>query len=342
MDEFNRQRTWDGTVLLVADPSTGDVPATEFDRRIDRPLEGTVKMIYEGLKASCDNVVQFSDLTAFTTALEQYKDCLVFPYWFGESSRSRHGLVPAICEANDVMFVGADAYAKVVCNDKELTKAICKQSRLKTPNSAVLTSVQDIQYANYLSLPVVVKPNYEGTSLGITDRNLCNSWEAVSAVAAELFENLGQPVILEEFIVGREFSACLLGNQHDQIAMEIGGWKINGDSNFLNNRLNTFDLKMPSGYRFAFEDLKTSFQEETVEAFIDCFHRLGKTELLRIDGRITKDNEIIILELTPDIYLGADGEFCSAYGYDEKTFNNFISRIVSNSIKGYKASMPMR
>lgn len=81
------------------------------------------------------------------------------------------------------MFVGADAYAKVICNDKELSKVICRQANLTVPVSAVLSSLEDIQYASYVPLPVVVKPNYEGTSLGITQKNLCDTWSEVSEVA---------------------------------------------------------------------------------------------------------------------------------------------------------------
>lgn len=341
MSEIKGQRAWDGTALLIADPADGPIPTNEFDRAIDRPLNNTVDMIQSSLEDCCEKVVRFSTLSEFIAAIEHYPNSLVFPYWFGQNSRSRHGLVPAICEATNRMFVGADAYVKVVCNDKELSKVICRQAGLSVPVSAILNSLQDIKYADYLSLPVVVKPNYEGTSLGITQRNLCGSWDEVRLIARELFEKLQQPVIVEEFIVGREFSACLLGNTEQGIQMEIGGWKINDDSSFLNHRLNTFDLKLPSNYRFLFEDLKHLFQAEKLNAFKDCFNILGKTELLRIDGRMTERGEPIILELTPDIYLGADGEFCSAFGYSEQNFDQFISHIVRNSVEGYKASMPM-
>ncbi|MCA1325093.1 hypothetical protein [Herbaspirillum sp. alder98] len=341
MGEISGKRIWDGTVLLVADPSEGEIPSTEYDRRIDRPLANTVDMIRAALESCGDKVISFSDLSQFTSDINKHPNSLVFPYWFGESSRSRHGLVPAICEASKVMFVGADAYAKVVCNDKELSKTICRQSGLQVPSSAILTTLDDLDFASYLTPPIVVKPNYEGTSLGISDKNLCKSWDEVRRIAEVLFKQLGQPVILEEFIVGREFSACILGNPRSGVKIQVGGWKINGNSDFLNNRLNTFDLKLPSGYTFVFEDLNKSIEQSVNEAFLDCFDRLGKTELLRIDGRITPDNSVVILELTPDIYLGPDGEFCSAFGYNEKTFKEFISQLVTNSLEGYGSSVPM-
>lgn len=333
---------WDGRVILVADPVGEGGPTNEFDRRIDRPLAHTVDAIQAGLESRCSQVIRFSDLNMFTAEVSEFANSIVFPYWFGQESRSRHGLVPAICEAANVMFVGAEAFAKVVCNDKELAKVICRQSGLVTPVSAVVTSRDDLQYATHIPLPVVVKPNYEGTSLGITQRNLCRSWDEVSSVLDDLLENLGQPVIIEEFISGREFSACLLGTSSENVLLEVGAWKIDGDPAYLDHRLNTFDLKLPSDKRFEFESLNDAFSPQILTAFKKCFDNLGKVELLRVDGRITPQGDVTILELTPDIYLGADGEFCSALGYTHGTYGDFVSLLIDNCLKGYKASMPMR
>lgn len=333
---------WDERVILVADQVGEGRPANEFDRRIDQPLAHTVDAIQAGLESRCSQVIRFSNLSKFAAEVGAFANSVVFPYWFGQKSRSRHGLVPAICEAADVMFVGAEAFAKVVCNDKELAKVICRQSGLATPVSAVLSSRDDLQYATHIPLPVVVKPNYEGTSLGITQRNLCRSWDEVSAVLDDLLQNLGQPVIIEEFVSGREFSACLLGTSSDDALLKVGGWKIDGDPAYLDHRLNTFDLKLPSDKRFEFESLDSAFPPPVFAAFRNCFDKLGKMELLRIDGRITPDGSVTILELTPDIYLGADGEFCNAFGYNQNTYHDFVSLLIDNCLKGYKAGMPVR
>ncbi|AJW99311.1 hypothetical protein QHI69_19455 [Burkholderia gladioli pv. gladioli] len=333
-------KVWDETILLVADATQANVPRDEFDRRIDQPLRRTVDAMHGALERCCKTVHRYSNLNDFTQQIGRYPNSLVFPYWFGQQSRSRHGLVPAICEAANTMFVGADAFAKVVCNDKELSKEICRQAGLSVPLSAVLMEPGDLRYADYLSLPVVVKPNYEGTSLGITQRNLCRTWAEVTEISGHLFARLGQPVIIEEFIAGREFSACMLGTSNQTVAINIGGWKIDGDPRYLDERLNTFDLKLPNERTFEWEALTQMFPQESLDAFRSCFTRLGKVELLRIDGRV-RGNDVVILELTPDIYLGDDGEFCRAFGHNETNYDTFISRLVSNCLEGYKAGMPM-
>jgi D-alanine-D-alanine ligase len=93
--------------------------------------------------------------------------------------------------------------------------------------------------------------------------------------------------------------------------------------------------------KFEFNIITQSFPKDTLLAFRKCFDCFGKTEILRIDGRLTSLGATI-LELTPDIYLGDDGEFCLAFGYNKFNYSDFISRIVTNSLKGYEANVPVR
>jgi D-alanine-D-alanine ligase len=334
------KRIWDGTIILVADPVDPQSPTDAFDRRIDRPYRSTVEEISDALLNCCDQLIIVDDLTNFTTELHEHLQSLVFPYWFGESSRSRHGLVPAICEANNVMFVGADAFVKVVCNDKELSKSVCRQCGLNAPGSITIHSLDDLSFVKNVRPPVVVKPNYEGTSLGITQRNLCRSLREILDIAETTLKRLGQPVIIEEFIEGREFSACLFGDASGKIDVEVGSWKIDGRSDYLDSRLNTFDLKLPNELAFQFDLITEQINENELTAMKRCFESLGKVELLRIDGRLNKAG-LFIIELTPDIYLGSNGEYFLALRNRFTAYSNLIARIVSNSLKWYQAEMPV-
>jgi D-alanine-D-alanine ligase len=333
-------RTWNGEILLVSDPTDLTGSYETFDRRIDRPLRQTVDSLQAALEQCASRVHRFDDLTLFTQNIAQHRDSLVFPYWFGEKSRSRHGLVPAICEAAGLMFVGADAFSKIVSNDKELSKAICRQAGLSVPTSIIISNVNEIEYISMIPIPAVVKPNYEGTSLGISQDNLCWNIESIKSITQSLIQNLDQPVIIEEFIRGREFSACMMSNENGDIDIQIGTWKINGHSDFLDDRINSYDLKLPNEIPFQIEIITETIDKNFIDLLKKCFVSLGKVDLLRIDGRINEKG-IVVIELTPDIYLGADGEFCQTFGYDESNYTYFVSRIINNCLKGYKAHMPV-
>ena len=331
-------REWDGSIVLVADPAPEVAHSGEYDRAIDRPAHSTVEELRSALGLTARRVSLVSDLQEFTDRAGRFSRSLVFPYWFGERSRSRHGLVPAVCEANGMMFVGADAFTKIVCNDKELSKRICLQAGLGTPAAEVVRDVSQLRFARHLRLPLMVKPNYEGTSLGITERNRCTSWQDAEEVAGSLLRELGQPVLIEEFVQGREFSACLMRTK-DGLLLEAGSWVIDGRHDYLDDAVFSAELKTTTKASMSFERGGIRLAEEVTAAMKECFAILGKVDLLRIDGRLAQDGTCSIIELTPDIYMGADGEFATAF--DRNGYRGFVSDVVRNCIEGYGAEFPM-
>ena len=328
-------RKWNGTAILVTDPALSGEADGDYDRRIDRPSQSTAQAIEDALRACCKQVVRISELGEFTDRIGRHAEGLVFPYWFGQKSRSRHGLVPAICEANDVMFVGADAFTKIVCNDKELSKAICRDVGLAVPRSGVIRCVSDVRFLSGLKLPVMVKPNYEGTSLGVSDRNKCEDWKEVSTVCGELLQKLEQPVLVEEFATGREFSSCLMQFE-GRLTVRTGCWAIDGRDDYLDDRVFSASLKtgdVTMEYRDGME-----LPDDVVELMKTCYVRLGKVGLLRIDGRL-QNGKCTIIELTPDAALGPDSEFAAAYGRGD--YPGFVSTVVRDCVERYGAEFPV-
>ena len=318
--------------MLVTDHALAGDADGDYDRRIDQPSQGTALALRSALQTCCDRVITVSELGDFTRLVGEHLDCLVFPYWFGQRSRSRHGLVPAICEANGVMFVGADAFTKIVCNDKELSKTICRQVGLPVPASGVVRRMEDLRFLRHLRMPLMVKPNYEGTSLGITDRNKCSGWEEAAVICGELLQEFEQPVIVEEFIAGREFSSCLM-HVRGELTVRTGAWTIEGRKDYLDDRVFSAGLKTGSiemAYVGGME-----LPRDITDRMKDCFRWLGKVDVLRIDGRL-REGCCSIIELTPDAALGPDSEFAAAYG-GVQDYDGFVSRLIMDCVERYRA-----
>jgi D-alanine-D-alanine ligase len=60
--------------------------------------------------------------------------------------------------------------------------------------------------------PVFVKPIHEGSSKGITEANYCETPEQLRAQVEFLLERYEQPVLIEEYLPGAEFTCAVLGN----------------------------------------------------------------------------------------------------------------------------------
>ena len=62
-----------------------------------------------------------------------------------------------------------------------------------------------------LNLPIIVKPMFEGDSIGINDDNVLYNYSDITEKANSLFCQHSQPVIVEEYIDGEELFICAIG-----------------------------------------------------------------------------------------------------------------------------------
>ncbi|WP_081863001.1 D-alanine--D-alanine ligase family protein [Azospirillum argentinense] len=326
-------RIWDGRLVIVADPLPDIMPTFTFDRSIDQPTQRVVEELLAVARKFCRETVLLNSPAELSYRYREFTDSLIFPYWFGRKQRSRHAYVPGLCEACGLMFVGADAFTKTVCNDKELSKAVCRLSGLSVPSSIVVNSREDLELCCALDFPVFAKPNFEGTSLGITERNVCATLAEVEVIFSQIQRELGQPVIVEEYIDGIEFSAAFLVGR-DRILHGASCWMLDGKPFG-----GVYDWRLKRGEQLTpglFEVSRSDFWDRAKKA-LSYFEKTG---LFRIDCRV-RDGEPVVIELTPDIYLGADGEFVSALSNAGGTYPDVIGIIIRDSLEWYGAEMPV-
>lgn len=321
--------------VLVSDPVAQEptVEIGHFSRQLDRPWPETTASLRNALHELYGeaHVFEYNDLSKFIANIAEHKNDVVLPYWFGENSRSRHGLLPAICEAAGICYVGADAFTKVVCNDKQLSKLIAQNAGFRVPSAIQLQSPDDLSKLPMASYPAVVKPNFEGTSLGIDQRSLVSNANEAYPIAEQVLRALKQPVLVEEFVAGRETSICIFGGRKIVHWIEGVAWEIDGDTNFLNDRLFTFDVKIGD---HLFRPIKVTdlLNENDLLAAKRAFTSFEKVEVMRIDGRFTPEG-FCVIELTPDLYLGPDGEISSAFAWRGLSYVEMIGALVRNAIE---------
>lgn len=319
-------------VVLVCDAvSSNDDESFAYSADGDRPTENSLALIRSGLTGAATRVAHYRDLQALIDNLSKHREAVIFPYWFGRLSRNRHSLVPAICEAYDLCYVGADTYTKTVCNDKFLSKSLCEIAGLTTASSFLMACEQDLRYLEHCSYPRVIKPNSQGSSLGIEDNNLVRSPEAAREVTKRIAQFFGWPVLCEEFIQGREVSISIMGNHRDPPAIGMLSWTMNEDPGFLDNRLFSYALKYVAGIKFS--PLILDNQLEPMRPACErLFKMLDKVEIMRIDGRLTSKG-FVVIELSPDLDLRPDGEAAISFADKEGSYPLFLRRLIINSLE---------
>ena len=128
-------------IVLIADRYEREMEGNAQDRLLDAPEPEYVEDILSGLKCIAQSVRIYTELSDFSENIKEHGNDLVFTIYGGCCSRNRMALVPAICEANNIRYVGADTYARIICQDKALSKILCRRHRLLTPNSVLIDPI---------------------------------------------------------------------------------------------------------------------------------------------------------------------------------------------------------
>lgn len=147
-------------------------------------------------------------------------DCwdIVFNIAEGLYGYSREALIPALLESRAIPCAFSDPMALSLALHKGMSKRIARDLGLPTPDFAIVESIEDIENIN-LPYPLFAKPVAEGTSKGVTTASRIETKADLEKVCAALLARFRQPVIVETYLPGREFTVGILGTGRKAVAV---------------------------------------------------------------------------------------------------------------------------
>ncbi len=182
-----------------------DEETAEFDRpdTID-----SLETALQSLGFDVDRIGRGKSLVQRLAAGDRWD--LVFNISEGLNGTSREAQVPAILDLFEIPYTFADPLVMSVCLHKQHTKTLVAAAGVLTPKSVVVQRLTDID-SIALEFPVFAKPLAQGTSKGITPNSRVDSTDELVSVCARLLEQFREPVLVEEYLPGREFTVGILG-----------------------------------------------------------------------------------------------------------------------------------
>jgi D-alanine-D-alanine ligase len=185
-----------------------------------------------GALAAYGEVIRLEASPDFPERLRAARPDIVFNIAEGLHGVNRESHIPAVCEFLGVPYSGSDPLTLSLCLEKSRAKEILTYHRVPTAPFLLVDSAKDLDHllAGALPLsppseivPLFVKPVHEGSSKGITERNFVKSADELEAQVLFLLETYQQPVLVEEFLPGAEFTCGVLGNGSDARVLPIVG-----------------------------------------------------------------------------------------------------------------------
>jgi D-alanine-D-alanine ligase len=172
--------------------------------------------------ATVGEVIRLEATEGFAEALRAARPDFVFNIAEGLYGPNREGHVPAICEFFGIPCHASDPLSLSLCLHKGRTKEILQQHGVPTAPFIIARSRDDARNVA-LPFPLFVKPCFEGSGKGVSVRNLCHNRAELVARVEELLATYRQPVLVETYLPGREFTVAVIGNGEEARCLPIVG-----------------------------------------------------------------------------------------------------------------------
>jgi D-alanine-D-alanine ligase len=272
--------------------------APDDEAEYDNPA--TIAAIQKALNAGGSRTVLLEGDGTLPEHLQRTHVDIAFNIAEGLRSRGREAEIPALLNLLGIPFTGSDETALCIALDKALTKRLVSTYGIRTPGYAVVESEKDAEALD-LRFPVIVKPNAEGSSKGIPDACVAADREKLLEMLRRGLKLYREPMLVEEYISGREFTVGLLGNGARTRVFSPMEIVFRRDTN-ESYRVYSFGVKQ--NYK-QYIDYKcpsylTPKQDEEMRGMaLGAFRALGCRDFARADFRMAEDGTIYFIEINP-------------------------------------------
>jgi D-alanine-D-alanine ligase len=187
----------------------GEEETAEFDSEI------TIGAICDALASLGWHVERIGNVRRLVEALAAGKRWdAVFNFCEGLKGVSREAQVPALLEVFDIPYVFSDPLTSALTLDKAMCKRIVRDAGVPTAPFAVIERLSEAKKLD-LPFPLFLKPVAEGSGKGVNEKSKVDTPAALVRVAAELLTKFQQPVLVETYLPGREFTVAIIGTGDD-------------------------------------------------------------------------------------------------------------------------------
>lgn len=247
--------------------------------------------------------------------------------------------IAAYLELLGKRFTGAGSHGLLYAQDKGNAKKILEFHGLHTPVFARSYRGR-LDFSHDLEFPVIVKPAREDGSIGIEFNAVVHSIRELMERIDWLHANFDSPVLIEEYVEGREMYVGVLGNDNP-VALPV----VELDLSKLPEgrpRIAGAEVKWGKGTR-AYRDTKSAvvdnLPDETVallqQTAIAVFQALELRDYARIDMRLRPDGRVAVIEANPNPWLASKAEFAMAARKAGRNYTQLIGEIAELALARY-------
>lgn len=272
-----------------------DEETAEFDSEV------TVDSIDDVLSSLGHDVVRIGNIYELTSRLslgERWD--LVFNISEGLYGRSREAQVPALLEAYNIPYTFSDPLTLAVCLDKAMTKIIVRNAGIPTAEFFVVktrNALMQMSRSGNLTFPLFAKPCADGTSKGISGNSIIADGSRLATVCTDLLKRFRQPVLVEQYLPGREFTVGIVGTGSKAKAIGVLEITLKESAEpFVYSYLNKQFFEQRVVYHLIEEP---ALAAEISALAVKAYNALDCRDAGRVDLKADADGRVHFLEINP-------------------------------------------
>jgi D-alanine-D-alanine ligase len=247
--------------------------------------------------------------------------------------------IAAYLELTEKRFTGSGSHGLLYAQDKGVAKKILEFHGIHTPVFARSFRGR-LDFSHDLEFPVIVKPAREDGSIGIEFNAVVSSIRELMERIDWLHANFDSPVLIEEYVEGREMYVGIIGNDNP-MALPV----VELDLSKLPEgrpRIAGAEVKWAKGtgaYRDTKSIVPDDLSEETVSLLqttaLAVYQALELRDYARIDMRLRPDGRVAVIEANPNPWLASKAEFAMAARKAGRTYTQLVEEIVDIALGRY-------
>jgi D-alanine-D-alanine ligase len=211
--------------------------------------------------------------------------------------------VPAALELSNIPYTGAQMEGMVIGNNRNLTKRLLMAYDIPTPPFQFCRRA-NIEINEELGLPLIVKLNEGGGSVGIDDHAVKETFESAQNKAAKMIKLYHLPCVVEKFIDGPEITVCVFDDgvkKHVLMGEKIFKKKPDG-KHFFTSIDSYEDL-----HAYKYKEVDDHMKDKITALAIRAFSALHHKDYAKFDVRVDLDtNTPYFTDSNPNTAFGPD------------------------------------
>lgn len=297
----------------------------------------------EGFKASALNLKD--DIAKLEALLRRRPPHVIFnlvEHFRGDATFEPN--IAGLVELHGVAYTGAPPFALTLCQRKGLTKQVLLANRVPTPRYRLLFQ-PSMPKRHGLHYPLIVKPGREDASSGVEKGSVVHDLDQLQARLQAVFAEFAPPIMVEEFIEGKELHVSILGNDPPEV-LPLIEWDFS-ELPAGHPPIISYDVKwdpLTEVYHKVHSRCPAQISQRAfkrvADVAIQAYRLTGCRDYARLDIRLAKRTIPYVLDVNPNPDLTEGVSFMESAEAAGLSFAQALRRIVELALARRRSELP--